>query len=185
MNVAEVIEESLGRALEPDLIQTVPELTLSNREQLLHDYETYAVTFSASRPSNEFWPYSSKLLSPKWQRNQGAAESSVRRSMSLLLYCHGLYLKDWLRYLLLNSLTPNRPGGRKPSWDESEQAALANYFETLAFIRPLIDAGIIDVLLHTTHAVGYGEVPRSSRRSISYYVRRTGHSVCSWNRSNA
>ncbi|MBE2317627.1 hypothetical protein DVA67_016720 [Solirubrobacter sp. CPCC 204708] len=63
-----------------------------------------------------------------------------------LLYAHGAYGNDSLGRILSRALNPKYVAGSgTPRWlaCDSDKAWLTNYLETLAYLRPLIEAGIL------------------------------------------
>ena len=73
------------------------------------------------------------------------ATAVTDRALSQLLYADGMFVHDPLGYLLARALNPKYVGGDSPRWHyrSDDPAEVSNYFEALAYLRPLIDAGMI------------------------------------------
>lgn len=146
-NVIEVIEKTLERPLDPDLITNISELTVEDLTAVKDAYLTLAQGSIA--PENrvaEFWPVSHQLIERPLHRDRRSVERATRDVLRQLLYAHGAIALDPLGRLLADALGPRRAEHHSPVWGDDgshHPSRLANYLETLAYLRPLIDSGLL------------------------------------------
>jgi hypothetical protein len=77
--------------------------------------------------------------------------------MSQLLYAHGAVVPDRLGNLLAHAVNPKSNWSKKPKWetDDSAKTDLANYLEALAFLRPLVDSGLLMLQPRVVRGLGF------------------------------
>jgi hypothetical protein len=164
LTVIDVIEQTLERPLDPSLIVDAGELGLADIERLAAAYVQFADAFPVPQaPVGELWPLHSWTLRPGDYRDPESAEASLQLALGQLVYAHGLFVEDYLGRILARTLEPKYEGGNKPRWlyRHDDPQRLTNYLEVLAYLRPLIDSGLVVLL------------PRVSRRlpgGVSGYV---------------
>lgn len=172
-SVIDVIEESLGEALDADLIAGLDRLTVDDLEALKFDYDTFAGDRATLTPTaGEFWPVSHRLIPmPGLERSQQDADTAAQRAMSQLLYAHGAIVPDRLGHLLTDAVNPRSSGSTRSEWEASDLAKidLANYLEVLAFLRPLVDAQLL--ILRPRAVKGLGFLPGRGY----FYTDADGH----------
>ncbi len=146
-SVLDVIEESLGEALDADFISGVDRLTLEDLEGIKEGYEAFAQSGKSFQPAaGEFWPVSRYLIpTNSMERSQSTANLAVHRAMSQLVYAHGAIAPDHLHRLLTEAVSPRHSGGKNPQWETSDftKTGFANYLEALVSMRPLMDSGLL------------------------------------------
>lgn len=145
--IIDIIEESLSRPLDPDLVADTGDLTLDQLEHLLRVYEVSIETQAPlAVPDDELWPRLHTTFPREGTRSPDFAEASLRRATSQLLYAHGAVCHDELGRILSRAVSPKSSGGR-PRWIrfDSDKNELANYFETLLYLRPLVETGLVKV----------------------------------------
>lgn len=158
-SVIDVIEESLGAALDADFIADLDRLTVDDLERLKDHYDAFAQDRTTPQPpEGEFWPVSHRLI-PRGdiERSQKNADNAAQTAMSQLLYAHGAVVPDRLGYLLLRAVNPESNWLKQPTWETGgyTKTSLANYFEVLTFLRPLVDAGLLILQPRIVRPLGY------------------------------
>ncbi|HEY5053190.1 MAG TPA: hypothetical protein VII45_07240 [Solirubrobacterales bacterium] len=147
----------MGEALDADFISHLDRLTVDDLERLKADYGAFADDCAALQPAaGEFWPVNHRLI-PKeaLERSQKFADTAAQRAMSQLLYAHGAVVPDRLGLLLTLAVNPEHSWSKKPQWETRGAADLGNYLEALAFLRPLVDAGLLMLQPRTVRAIGF------------------------------
>jgi hypothetical protein len=155
----DLMEETLGRSLDADFVADTASLTVADLENLREAYTDYAATFvGPTHDGGEFWPLSYELMKTSWLRDPSLADDITRSALSQLLYAHGALVLDELGALLARTLAPKYSTSRGPRWTyrSTDKDELANYFEALAYLRPLIDAHL--VVFVPRPYVGYGPI---------------------------
>lgn len=147
LTVIDVIENALESSLDADLIASIPRLRVEQLRTIESAYRTLGETVPVCEPElGEFWPVNWNLIGNSWSdRSPRFAEDGLRRAVSQLLYSHGAFFVDELGRLLAEATHSKYQGGKDPMWKTSDipSVEIANYLEALAYLRPLIDAGIL------------------------------------------
>lgn len=141
----DVVEDALQRRVDEDLVARTHQLTLPELRTLKQAYDDYAASFVLNEPpTGEFWPLSLHLLNNSHLRSPRVADAVLRRALAKLLYAHGAFASDPLGNYLSHMLHPYGVS-REPAWvgRPSDRDLLANYFETLAYVRPLCESGLL------------------------------------------
>jgi hypothetical protein len=158
-SVIDVVEESLGEALDANFIADLDRLTVDDLEALKLDYDTFARDQVTPAPATgEFWPVSHRLIPMGGlERSQQHADIATQRALSQLLYAHGAVVPDRLGSLLTDAVNPRSSGSKRPQWEASDltKMDLANYLEVLAFLRPLVDAGLLILRPRAVRGLGF------------------------------
>jgi hypothetical protein len=145
-HIVDIVERSLGRALDADLIADVRHLTVGDLETVKAEYDKHAAEFEPRQPAEgEFWPFSRRLIQNYHERDPVVAEAATQRVIGQLLFAHGAFATDELGYLLTQTLNPKHVGSPRVRWlyRSDDPQLLANYFEALAYLRPLLDSGLL------------------------------------------
>jgi hypothetical protein len=158
-SVIDVVEESLGEALDASFIADLDRLTVDDLEALKLDYDTFARDQATPAPApGEFWPVNHRLIPVRSsERSQQHADVATQRAMSQLLYAHGAVVPDQLGSLLTDAVNPRSSGSKRPEWEAGDfmRMELANYLEVLAFLRPLVDARLLILRPRAVRALGF------------------------------
>jgi hypothetical protein len=148
--VTTFLEEHFGAALEPEFVASAPTLKGDRILELWHAYNEYASCWTPpATPANQLWPVTD-TFPREWynaDRDVSPAESYLRRALSQLMYAHGVWFQDSLGLNLAVWSHDKYYQGPRHEWDlaESYRAAFQRYLETLTYLRPLIDRGLVHI----------------------------------------
>jgi hypothetical protein len=147
--VTSFIEEFFSAPLDPEFVASVPDLRSDIIVNLFESYRQFTESFSArTRDMRELTPVNHNFPSLDSRRDPLIADEYLRRAMSQLLYAHRCAFVDSLGYNLARWSHPVKEYETALAWDSETQyrVGLQNYFETLMYLRPLMDAGLVDIL---------------------------------------
>jgi hypothetical protein len=147
--ITNFIEEFFGAPLDPEFVTSVPDIKSATIVDLFDAYQQYAKSFSTgTKAAIELAPVNHRFPTFRRSRDPIIADSYLKRAMSQLLYAHRCSFVDSLGYNLAMWSHPRFEYRQALRWDSQPQyrAGLQNYLETLMYLRPLIDARLVDIL---------------------------------------
>lgn len=156
-DVVAFLEQTTGCAVH-ELVSRIASYRVDDVASLLDYYYDAEFGSDELQPhQGEFWPYILRLTS-RTDRNPEVADAATRRALTQLLYAHGLVIEDELGHLLTTAVNPKWEGG-KARWDRSEayRGHLANYVETISYLRPLIVSGLVRIRRRPVEVLWFDE----------------------------
>jgi hypothetical protein len=147
--VTSFIEEFFSAPLDPGFVVSATDIKSEIIVNLFEAYQQFTESFSAGTiDARELAPVNHHFPRFYSDRDPFIADKYLRRAMSQLLYAHRCAFVDTLGYNLARWSHPVKEHEAVIAWDSEPKyrVGLQNYFETLMFLRPLIDVGLVDIL---------------------------------------
>jgi hypothetical protein len=176
MPITSFIEEFFSAPLDPEFVASVPRIKSATIVDLFGAYQQYAESFSAGpKRAIELAPVNHSFPMFRRSRDPVIANNYLKRAMSQLLYAHRCSFVDTLGYNLAMWSHPRFEYQKALRWDSQPRYrdGLENYLETLMYLRPLIDGGLVDVLPEVPTRDGpnmYREVSFGAARPSAAYT---------------
>jgi hypothetical protein len=144
------LEEYFNAALTPEFVLSIEDQSADRITDLWHAYNAYGANWTPPPPpGNELWPVVDTFPGD-WSYGEfgefNPGEAYLRRALSQLMYAHGVWFHDTLGQNLATWTHDKYYDGHSPVWrHEPSRRAFQHYLETLMYLRPLIDRGLVRI----------------------------------------